>query len=228
MSGCWRPYASVLVIDCAYASLTNVWMLAGLAHLDCDGSHGILSLLFTLQKKVEGWQRAIIGRLSNLHRSTSAMAMAGVWPSNCICKPEPHMLSLYISLFTDDYQKALNPDGFKSCNDGKLLMPYEYEIDNNTMSISKKEKLGFGNVLCHSSGIHAVPCMVTLPMDMHSMRESLPPIKLRLRRGSWKRELWSSSFKLGFVVCDARAMGYVEGWWRTQALRLAIGTNGVM
>ncbi|GJY97104.1 hypothetical protein Tco_0514014 [Tanacetum coccineum] len=141
------------------------------------------------------------------HTKSAIAAMAGVWPSNCICKPEPHMLSLYISLFTDDYQKALNPDGFKSCNDGKLLMPYEYEIDNNTMSISKKEKLGFGDVLCHSSGIHVVRCMVTLPMDMHSMRESLSPIKLRLRRRSWKRELWSSGFKLGFVVCDARATG---------------------
>ncbi|GKB21029.1 retrovirus-related pol polyprotein from transposon TNT 1-94, partial [Tanacetum coccineum] len=44
MSGCWRPYASVLVIDCAYASFTNVQMLAGLAHLDCDGSHGVCVL----------------------------------------------------------------------------------------------------------------------------------------------------------------------------------------
>nr|GEY99893.1 phospholipase-like protein [Tanacetum cinerariifolium] len=127
MSGCWRPYASVLVIDCAYASFTNVRMLAGLAHLDCDESHGVC-VLFNLQK-VEGWQRATTGRLSNLHRSTPVM---------------------------DDYQKPLNPDGFNSCNDGKLLVPYEYEIDNNTMSISKKGKLGFGDVLCHSSGIHVV------------------------------------------------------------------------
>ncbi|GKC10369.1 hypothetical protein Tco_1007151 [Tanacetum coccineum] len=48
------------------------------------------------------------------------------------------------------------------------------------MSISKKEKLGFGDVLCHSSGIDNVHCMVTLPMDMHSMRESLSPVHMNI------------------------------------------------
>nr|GEX91756.1 carbamoyl-phosphate synthase small chain [Tanacetum cinerariifolium] len=49
MSGYWRPYASMLVIDCAYASFTNVWMLVELAHLDCDGSHGVC-VLFNFAK----------------------------------------------------------------------------------------------------------------------------------------------------------------------------------
>ncbi|GKB69992.1 hypothetical protein Tco_0931404 [Tanacetum coccineum] len=122
MSGCWLPYASVLVIDCAYASFTNVRMLAFLAHLDCDGSHDVC-VLFNFAES---------GR----------MAESDNW------SPQ---------------------------------QPPQEHTDNNTMSISKKEKLGFGDVLCHSSGIDNVHCMVTLPMDMHSMRESLSPIKLRVR-----------------------------------------------
>ncbi|GJU30509.1 hypothetical protein Tco_1174098 [Tanacetum coccineum] len=44
-----RIYGSMLVIDCAYAFFTNVQMLAGLAHLDCDGSHDVC-VLFNFAK----------------------------------------------------------------------------------------------------------------------------------------------------------------------------------